>query len=107
MSIWDNHVLPDEIDEDPPDVSIRLEWQAVELEAVIDGYMCLVTRSQGGRGRWRWVAAPFEIVRKWNRGPADIPEAKGYCGSRERAIEMAEAAVEALKASAPKKQQET
>jgi hypothetical protein len=48
-------------------------------------------------GRWRWCAAPVEHILKWNRNVTDVPFSKGFSGTRERAMEMAELAIEALK----------
>ncbi len=71
-------------------------WEPVELELVRDGYLARVSRMMN-RERWRWCAAPVEHVLKWNRNVTDVPFSKGFTATRERAMEMAEAAVEALK----------
>ena len=73
-----------------------MSWEAVELELERDGYLARVGRTMKP-GRWRWAVAPLEHILKWNRNVTDVPFSKGFSGTRERAVEMAEAAIEALK----------
>jgi hypothetical protein len=68
-------------------------WEPIELE---DGILARVSRTMKP-GRWRWACAPVDHILKWNRNVTDVPFSKGFSGTRERAIEMAEAAIEALK----------
>jgi hypothetical protein len=77
-----------------------MSWEAIELELERDGYQARVSRTMKP-GRWRWCVAPIEHVLKWNRNVTDVPFSKGFSGTRERAIEMAEAAIEALKKAQP------
>ena len=71
-------------------------WEPVELELVRDGYLARVSRTLKP-GRWRWCVAPLDHVIKWNRNVTEIPFSKGFSGSREKAIQMAEAAIVELK----------
>jgi hypothetical protein len=75
---------------------MKSTWEPIELELVRDGYLARVSRTMKP-GRWRWVAAPVEHVIKWNRNVTEVPFSKGFSGTRERAVEMAESAIEALK----------
>lgn len=73
-----------------------MSWEAVELELERDGYLARVSRTMQP-GRWRWCAAPVDHILKWNRNVTDVPFSKGFSGTRERAVEIAEAAIDALK----------
>lgn len=46
----------------------------------------------------RWHVVPLELTLKWanTMRHVDKADARGYCGTRERSIEMAEAAIDAL-----------
>jgi hypothetical protein len=77
-----------------------MNWEPVELELTRDGYLARVSRTMKP-GRWRWCVAPVEHILKWNRNVTEIPFSKGFSGSRDRACEMAEAAIEALKKAGP------
>ena len=67
-------------------------WRPTSLELIRDGYLALVVQHRPPR--WRWAVAPLVVV---ERIPSQI--ARGYTKSFEAAMETAEAAIEALKAS--------
>lgn len=77
-----------------------MPWEPVELELERDGHLARVSKTTKP-GRWRWCVAPIDHVLKWNRNVTDVPFSKGFSGTRERAIEMAEAAIDALKKLPP------
>lgn len=72
------------------------EWEPVELELVRDGYLARVSRTDRP-GRWRWCVAPVDHVVKWNRNVTDVPFSKGFTFTMDKAVEMSESAIEALR----------
>jgi hypothetical protein len=78
---------------------VKSAWQPIDMELVRDGCVARVTRQLGRAGRWRWAVTPIEVVQRSPTSPVEHAYARGYAKGRDRAIEMAEAAVVALKKS--------
>lgn len=77
-----------------------MTWEPIDIELERDGYLARVTRTLHG-GRWRWAVTPLEIVQRQRNKPVEHAYSRGYAKGRERAEQMAEAAIVALKKSAP------
>lgn len=73
-------------------------WEPMRLSLVRDGYLAIVEKKDDHR--WRWVASPLEHLVRSNRSAVEGAWSKGFCGSREKAMKTAEAAIEALKVAA-------
>lgn len=82
---------------------VKGKWQPIDAELVQDGYIARVTRHILG-GRWRWAVTPLEVAQRWNMRVVEHAYARGYAKSYDRAIEMAEAAIVALKAAKKKEE---
>lgn len=76
----------------------KSQWEPIDLELVRDGYLARVTRTLSRAGRWRWAVTPIEITQRILSQPVEHAYARGYAKGRRRAITMAAAAIEALKA---------
>jgi hypothetical protein len=54
-----------------------------------------VTRAMFGK-RWRWCVTPIEVVDRCPSKPIERAIARGFAGTRDRAIEMAEMSIVAM-----------
>ncbi len=69
-----------------------MSWEPIDEELVRDGFIARVTRTIRAK-RWRWVVSPQEYVQRRPSQPVEHASARGYAPTRERAREMAEAAI--------------
>ena len=73
-------------------------WQPIDVELVRDGYLARVTRTlHAGATRWRWAVTPIEVAQRWRTKVVEHAHSRGYARGYDRAIQMAEAAIEAMK----------
>lgn len=76
------------------------EWQPIDVELERDGFLARVTRTvRIGGTRWRWSVTPVDVAERWKTKVVEHAYSRGYCKGYERALRMAEAAIEALKAA--------
>lgn len=73
-------------------------WEPIEIELVRDGFVARVTRTlYVNATRWRWSVTPIEVAQRWRTKVVEHAHARGYATGRERAMRMAEVAIDAFR----------